>query len=88
MGTVRPVVGMNGGKGAPVAGGGGEVVEELRGEVGKLGVEAIDVEEGRRKVSHGEQKAAAGGDHRELIGEPVWCSRGPIEGSWSFTGLM
>jgi hypothetical protein len=88
MGTVRPALGMNGGKGAPVAGGGGEVVEELRGEVGKLGVEAIEVEEGRRKVSHGEQKAAAGGDRRELVGEPVWCSRGPIDGSWSFTGLM
>jgi hypothetical protein len=39
---------MNGGKGAPVAGGGGKVVEELQGEVGKLGVEAIEVEEGRR----------------------------------------
>jgi hypothetical protein len=79
---------MNGRKGAPVAGGGGDVVEELRGEVGKLGVEAIEVEVGRRKVSHGEQKAAVGGDHWELIGEPVWCSRGPIEGSWSFMGLM
>jgi hypothetical protein len=56
--------------------------------VGKFGVEAIEVEEGRRKVSHGEQKAAAGGDRWELVGELVWCSRGPIEGSWSFTGLM
>jgi hypothetical protein len=48
MGTVWPAVGMNGEKGAPVAGGGGKVVEELQGEVGKLGVEAIEVEEGRR----------------------------------------
>jgi hypothetical protein len=55
---------MNGGSGAPVVGGGKEVVEELQGDVEKLGVEAIGVEEGRRGVSHGEQKAAAGGDHR------------------------
>jgi hypothetical protein len=56
---VRPAVGKNGGKGAPVAGRGGKVVEELQGEVGMLGVEAIEVEEDRRKVSHGEQKAVA-----------------------------
>jgi hypothetical protein len=49
----------NGGDSAPVVGDGGEVVEELQGDVGKLGVEAIRVEEGRREVSHGEQEAAA-----------------------------
>jgi hypothetical protein len=41
METVRPAVGMISGKGAPVAGGGRKVVEELHGEVAKLGVEAI-----------------------------------------------
>jgi hypothetical protein len=45
---------MNGRNGAPMVGGGGEVVEELQGDVEKLGVEAIGVEEGRREVSHGE----------------------------------
>jgi hypothetical protein len=59
---------MNGGNGAPVVGGGGEVVEELQGDVEKLGVEAIVVEEGRREVSHGEQKATAGGDRRQSSG--------------------
>jgi hypothetical protein len=34
--------------------------------VGKLGVEAIGVEEGRRGVPHSEQKAAAGGDCRHM----------------------
>jgi hypothetical protein len=59
--------------------------------VGRLGVEAIEVEEGRREVSHGEQNAAAGGDRRQLVGEPrvvelhrvdvvlteglLWCGR-------------
>jgi hypothetical protein len=57
--TVRPAMGKNGGKGAPVVGRGGKVVEELQGEVGMLGVETIEVEEGRRKVFHGEQKAVA-----------------------------
>jgi hypothetical protein len=52
-------MGKNSGKDAPVAGRGGKVVEELQGEVGMLGVEAIEVEEGRRKVSHCEQKATA-----------------------------
>jgi hypothetical protein len=42
------------GNGAPVVGSGGKVVEELPGEVGKIGVEAIEVEKGRREVSHGE----------------------------------
>jgi hypothetical protein len=70
-----------GGNGASVVGSGEKVVKELQGEVGKLGVEAIVVEEGRREVSHGEQEAAAGGDRRQLVGEPVWCTRGPIEGS-------
>jgi hypothetical protein len=58
-GTARPAVGKNSGKGVPVAGRGRKVVEKLQGEVGMLGVEAIQVEEDRRKVSHGEQKAAA-----------------------------
>jgi protein-L-isoaspartate O-methyltransferase len=40
---------------AGVMEGGGEVVEELQGEMEKLGVEAIGVEEGWREVSHGEQ---------------------------------
>jgi hypothetical protein len=53
-GTVRPAVEMDGGNGALVVGGGGEVVEKLQGDVEKLGVEAIGVEEGRREVSHGE----------------------------------
>jgi hypothetical protein len=56
---VWPAVWKNGGKGAPVAGRGGKVVEKLQGEVGMLGVEAIEVEEDWRKVTHGEQKAAA-----------------------------
>jgi hypothetical protein len=47
-------VGKNGGEGTPVAGRGGKVVEELQGEVRMLGVEAIEVDEDRRKVSHGE----------------------------------
>jgi hypothetical protein len=62
--TVRPAVEVNGGGGAPVVGGGEEVVGELQGDVEKLGVEAIGVEEGRREVPHGEQKAAAG----EIVG--------------------
>jgi hypothetical protein len=53
-GTVQPAVGKNGGEGTPVAGRGGKVVEELQGEVRMLGVEAIEVDEDRRKVSHGE----------------------------------
>jgi hypothetical protein len=48
--------------------GGGEVVEEFQGEMEKLGVEAIGVEEGRREVSHGVQRAAAGEDHRQSSG--------------------
>jgi hypothetical protein len=52
-------MGKNGGKRAPVVGRGRKVVEEFQGEVGMLGVETIEVGEGRRQVSHGEQKAAA-----------------------------
>jgi hypothetical protein len=59
---------VNGGNGALVVGGGEEVVEELQGEMEKLGVEAIGVEEGRREVLHGEQKAAAGEDRRHTSG--------------------
>jgi hypothetical protein len=66
--TVRPAAEVNGGGGAPVVGGGEEVVGELQGDVDKLGVEAIGVEEGPRQVPHGEQKAAAGGDHRHTSG--------------------
>jgi hypothetical protein len=39
---------------AGVMEGGGEVVEELQGDVEKLGVEAVGVREGRREMSHGE----------------------------------
>jgi hypothetical protein len=39
-----------------------------RVDVEKLRVEAIGVEEGQREVSHGEQKAAAGGDRRQSLG--------------------
>jgi hypothetical protein len=66
--AVRPAAEVNGGGGAPVVGGGEEVVGELQGGVEKLGVEAIGVEEGQRGVLHGEQKAAAGGAC------PQWCS--------------
>jgi hypothetical protein len=59
---------MNGGSGAPVVGGGEEVVEGLQGDVEKLGVEAIEVEEGRSGVPNGEQEAAAGGDRRHTSG--------------------
>jgi hypothetical protein len=62
--TVRPVAEVNGGGVAPVVGSGEEVVGELQGDVEKLGVEAIGVEEARREVPHSEQKAAAGGDRR------------------------
>jgi hypothetical protein len=51
---VWPTVELIGGNGVPVVGSGGKVVEELQGEVGKLGVGAIEVEEGRREMSHGE----------------------------------
>jgi hypothetical protein len=69
--AVQPAVEVNGGGGVPVVGGGEEVVGELQGGVEKLGVEAIRVEEGRRGVSHGEQKAAAGGGRRHTSGS--WC---------------
>jgi hypothetical protein len=54
-----------------VVGGGEEMVGELQGGVEKLGVEVIGIEEGRRGVLHGEQKAAAGGDRRHTSGS--WC---------------
>jgi hypothetical protein len=66
--AVRPAAEVNGENGAPVVGGGEEEVEELQGGVEKLGVEAIRVEEGRRGVPHGEQRAAAGGDRRHTSG--------------------
>jgi hypothetical protein len=68
---VRPAAEVNSRGGASVVRGGGEVVGELQGDVEKLGVEAIGVEEGRREVPHGEQKAMAGGDHRHTSGS--WC---------------
>jgi hypothetical protein len=49
MEAVRPATELNGGNGAPAVGGGEEVVEELHGGVGKLGVEFIGVEKGRRR---------------------------------------
>jgi hypothetical protein len=66
--AVQPAAEVNGGGGASVVGGGEEVVGELQGGVEKLGVEAIGVEEGRRGVPHGEQKASAGGDRRHTSG--------------------
>jgi hypothetical protein len=66
--AVRPVAEVNSGGGAPMFGGGEGVVGELQGDVEKLGVEAIGVEVGRREVPHGEQKAAAGGDHWHASG--------------------
>jgi hypothetical protein len=66
--TVRPAAGVNGKGGAPVVGDGEEVVGELHGDVEKLELKAVGVEEGRREVPHGEQKAAAGGDRRHTSG--------------------
>jgi hypothetical protein len=68
MGTMRSVVEMNGGKGAPAVVGGKEVVGELLDDVGKLSARSIGAEEGRRGVSHGEQKVAADGDRRYSSG--------------------
>jgi hypothetical protein len=79
-GTVRPAVELISGNGAPVVGIGGKVVEELRGDVGKLGVEAIGVEEGQREVSHGEQKVAAGGDRRQLSRSRCGALGGQLKG--------
>jgi hypothetical protein len=66
--AVQPAAEVNGGGGASVVGGGEDVVGVLQGGVEKLGVEAIGVEEGRRGVPHGEQKASAGGDRRHTSG--------------------
>jgi hypothetical protein len=62
----RPATEVNNGGGALVVGGGGEEVGKLQGGVEKLGVGPIGVEKGRRGVFHGEQRAAADGDHRQL----------------------
>jgi hypothetical protein len=51
--------------------------------VDKLGVEAIGVEEGRREVPHGEQKAAAGGDRRHTLGS----RRGVLGSQWRVVEL-
>jgi hypothetical protein len=64
-----------------MVGGGKEVVGELQGGVGKLGVESIRVEEGRRGVFHGEQKCSGGWRSPAHVGKLVWCTKGPIEGS-------
>jgi hypothetical protein len=47
--TVRPAVELIGANGAPVVGGGGEVVKELQSDVGKLGVEAIGSRRARER---------------------------------------
>jgi hypothetical protein len=59
---------VNGEGGVSVVRGGEEEVGELQGDVGKLGVGLIGVEEGRRGVLHGEQEVAVGGACRQ------WCS--------------
>jgi hypothetical protein len=78
--AVRPVVEMNGGSGALVVGGSEEEVGILLGSVGKLGVESIRVEDGRRRVFHGEQKAAAGGDRRHTSGSRCGARRDQLRG--------
>jgi hypothetical protein len=78
--TVQPAAEVNVGGGTPVVGGGEEVVGELQGDVEKLGVEAIRVEEGRREVPHGEQKAAAGGDRRHTSGSRCGALRNQLRG--------
>jgi hypothetical protein len=69
--AVRPAAEVNGGGSALAVGGSREVVGELQGGTGKLGVESIGVEEGRRGMFHGEQKAAAGGHRRHT--SRSWC---------------
>jgi hypothetical protein len=64
--------GGDGGGGAPAVGGGKEVVGKLQGSVGKLKVESIGVEEGRRGVPHGEQETAADGGHRQRCSGRNW----------------
>jgi hypothetical protein len=73
-------MGKNGGKGCFGGREGWKVVEELQGKVGMLGVETIEVEEGRRKVFHGEQKAAAveitrssSGSRCSALGDQLMC---------------
>jgi hypothetical protein len=78
--AVRPAAEVNGGGGAPAVGGGKEVVGELQGGVGKLGVESIGVEEGRSGVFHGEQKAAAGGDRRHTSRSRCGAQRDQLRG--------
>jgi hypothetical protein len=59
--------------------GAGEVVEELQGDVAKLMVSSIGVEQGREQVLH---YGRGGGGWRStaIVGESVWCTRGPIGG--------
>jgi hypothetical protein len=84
--AVRPVAEVNGGSGAPVVGGGEEQVGMLLGSVGKLGVGPIRVERGRRGVFHGEQKAAAGGDHRHTSGSQCGAPRDQLRGRRALRG--
>jgi hypothetical protein len=86
---VRPAAEVNGGGGAPVFGGGEEEVGKLQGGMGKLSVGPIGVEEGRRGVLHGEQKAAASGDRRHTSGSRCDAQRDQLRGrraSWGRCG--
>jgi hypothetical protein len=77
----RVLIGGNGGRCSAgwAMEGGGEVVEELQGVVTKLMVSSIRVEQGRELVLH---SGPGGGGWRltEIVGESVWCTRGPIWG--------
>jgi hypothetical protein len=77
---------MNGGSGAPVVGGGEEVVEELQGDVEKLRGRGNWGRGGSERCAP--RRAESGGGWRSLahVREPVWCTRGSIEGSQSFLG--
>jgi hypothetical protein len=79
MRAVWPAAKVNGGGGAPAVGGDKEVVRKLQGGVGKLEVEAIGVEEGRRGVPHGEQETAADGGRRQRCSGRNWRAFGARE---------
>jgi hypothetical protein len=78
--AVRSAAEVNGGGGALVVRGGEEEVGMLQGGVGQLGVELIGVERGRRRMFHGEQKAAAGGDRRHTFGSRCGAQRNQLRG--------
>jgi hypothetical protein len=59
--AVLPAAEVNGGGGAPVVGGGEEEVGKLQGGVGKLEVESIGVEEGRRNGFYEDRGSPAKG---------------------------